>query len=89
MEEVLLSAMKRIKGLKEDLNPFAYLDGNWWIIAVDDYDFYFSDEGFKKLASEIRKEIKELGHTVIFVYLSSSEKTLKQIEKKFGKIIIA
>lgn len=82
MEELIKSELKKIKAVNASLEPYAYCDENWWFIAINDYDFYTTDSDFKKLKSEIRKEIEENGGFVIFVCRPANDKVFNQVKDK-------
>lgn len=87
MEEKIKDCLRKIKGINSNIDTCAYNDENWWIISVNDYDFYTMDEEFKSLKNDIRNKMKEQGVNIIFAYRPLNENSLKQIEIKFGKII--
>ena len=92
MNELLLSSLRKLNGLKDGLHTYAYNTGEWIEIAVDDYDLYRDSQEFKEVSKQIRNDFMDkLKLKVVFVYRKAPDNLLEDFKNKMkskGKEII-
>lgn len=59
---------------------YAYYDNPFWVICVDDYDLYKSDE-FKHWSEKIRSQSQPLKIKIVFCYCNPIEEKLVELSE--------
>jgi len=58
---------------------YAYKDGDWWWICINDYDIYSKDELYKKWKENWRKIGKSISVNVTYCYCNPLESKLREL----------
>lgn len=76
MKKLLLQICKRIEEINPGCISYAYNDGLWWMVAVDDYEFYTKDFRFMKLRQNWYKVFSKKKQKLVFCYRNPNENLL-------------
>ena len=78
MNKLLLQICKRIEKTNPNCISYAYKDCNWWMVAVDDYEFYRSD-CLKSIRENWSKVFNKKKEKLVFCYRKPNEKLLQEL----------
>lgn len=79
MNKLLLTLIKKIEALQNGIIAYAYKDTNWWVVAVDDYNFYKDNKQFRLLAEQWRKVFKSKNVKIVYAFRAPNEKILENL----------
>ena len=79
MIKLLLQICKRIETINPGCIAYAYKDGLWWMVAVDDYEFYMHSDKMKALRANWHKVFSAKKQKLVFCYRNPNEKLLKSL----------
>lgn len=87
MRKLLLQICKRIEELNPGCIAYAYNDGLWWMVAVNDYEFYTKDLQFLKLCNNWHKVFNAKKQKLVFCYCNPNEKMLNKLAQSDNLIM--
>lgn len=85
--KILYKVCKQAETKFDNVICYAYKDGLFWNICIDDYDKYLSKE-YKEFTSKWHKILKAAKINAVFCYCHPSEERLFELAQKDNLILI-